>query len=167
MQRCLWAFVNLVNRLKERNRVRFFDSTCEAPRHNAVAKSATLAALLLAALSSAASAQLPVISQGGVVNAASYTQPVVPGSIMAIFGTNLASGVYSAAATPLPTILGNTSVSMNGVPAPLFYVSPNQINAQVPSSLSSRLQPWRFQHCEHRHHNQRRSQPSRGGPDLL
>lgn len=82
-------------------------------------------------------AQQPVIALGGIVNAASYNQPVVPGSIIAIFGTNLAGKVYSAAATPLPATLGSTSVSINGIVAPLFYVSPTQINAQVPSSLTS------------------------------
>jgi uncharacterized protein (TIGR03437 family) len=81
-------------------------------------------------------AQQPVITPGSVVSAASYTQPVAPGSIVSIFGTNLATAVYTAAGTPLPMTLGGTSVSMNGVPAPLFYVSPTLIQAQAPSSLA-------------------------------
>ena len=35
----------------------------------------------------------------------------------------------------VPKVLLETVVSFNGVPAPLFYVSPNQINAQVPFEL--------------------------------
>jgi len=97
----------------------------------------TFMALLLAATCFSAYAQQPVIALGGIVNAASYNQPVVPGSIIAIFGTNLADKVYSAAATPLPATLGSTSVSINGIVAPLFFVSPMQINAQAPSSLTS------------------------------
>jgi uncharacterized protein (TIGR03437 family) len=93
-----------------------------------------LTALLLAAIP--ADAQQPVIAPGGVVSAASYSQPVAPGSIVSIFGTNLANTVSSATATPLLTVLRGTSVSMNGIPAPLFYVSPTQINAQVPSTLA-------------------------------
>lgn len=84
-------------------------------------------------------AQRPSIAPGGVVSAASYTQPITPGSIVAIFGRNLATEVLSAGTTPLPTHLGDTSVSIGGIAAPLFYVSPTQINAQVPSSLAGAL----------------------------
>ncbi|MBV9507939.1 MAG: hypothetical protein JO323_23360 [Acidobacteriia bacterium] len=94
-----------------------------------------LRAFLLASTCYSAGAQSPVIAAGGVVNAASYTQPVAPGSLVAIFGTNLAPGVYSASTTPWPITLAGTSVSINGIAAPLSYVSPTQINAQVPSSL--------------------------------
>ncbi len=83
-----------------------------------------------------ANAQQPVVAPGGVVNAASLSQPVAPGSIVSIFGTNLADAVHSAVATPLPINLGGTSVTIGGVSAPLFYVSPGQINAQTPSSLT-------------------------------
>ncbi len=51
---------------------------------------------------------------------------------MAIFGTNLADDLQLATAVPLPTTLGNTSVTFNGISAPLFFVASTQINAQVP-----------------------------------
>jgi adhesin/invasin len=35
---------------------------------------------------------------------------------------------------PLPTTLGNTIVTVNGAPVPLYYVSPGQINFQMPSN---------------------------------
>lgn len=79
-------------------------------------------------------AQTPVIKSGGVVNAASFEagKPVSPGSIVAIFGDELAPGLALADSVPLSTSLANVSVSFNGVLAPLDFVSAGQINAQVP-----------------------------------
>jgi len=75
----------------------------------------------------------PVVFAGGVVNAASFSkQPPPPGAIAALFGTNLAAGPVTATVTPLPTILGGVSVLLDGVAAPLFFVSPLQINFQIP-----------------------------------
>ena len=54
---------------------------------------------------------------------------------MAIFGTDLASDTQMATDVPLPTTLGDTSVTFNGIPATLFFVSGGQINAQVPFEL--------------------------------
>jgi uncharacterized protein (TIGR03437 family) len=88
----------------------------------------------------AAYGQRPVISPGGVVNAASYAtggpsgKAVAGGSIVSVFGRNLATVTQSASALPLPTSLGGTSVTVNGIAAPLFFVSPGQINLQLPSS---------------------------------
>ena len=67
-----------------------------------------------------------------MVDAASFKGPVVPGSLVSIFGSNLASGDVSASAIPLPAMLGGVSVSFNGIAAPLLFVSPQQINAQLP-----------------------------------
>jgi uncharacterized protein (TIGR03437 family) len=73
------------------------------------------------------------ISPGGIVNAAGFQAPVAPGSVIAIFGTNLAASSTGAEALPLPTTLAGTSLLVNGrIAAPLFYVSPGQINAQLP-----------------------------------
>jgi uncharacterized protein (TIGR03437 family) len=55
-----------------------------------------------------------------------------PGAFVVIRGTNLASGVLSAGNNGLPTQLGATVVLLDGEPIPLFYVSPTQINAQIP-----------------------------------
>ncbi len=76
-----------------------------------------------------------------VVNSASFRSAtdaapaVAPGSIVSIFGTGLAGATQLAASAPVPKVLLDTVVSFNNVPAPLFYVSPNQINAQVPFDL--------------------------------
>jgi uncharacterized protein (TIGR03437 family) len=70
------------------------------------------------------------------VNAASWSEIISPGSLIAIFGSNLAAGQASASA-PLPLTLAGTSVTVNGVAAPLTFVSPGQLDAQVPSSLTA------------------------------
>jgi uncharacterized protein (TIGR03437 family) len=77
---------------------------------------------------------VPVVNAGGVVNAGSYTaQGVAPGSIISIFGTNLAAATASATTIPLPTTLGDvTAVTFNGISAGLYFVSQTQINAQLP-----------------------------------
>src|SRR5262249_22539434 len=73
-----------------------------------------------------------------IVNGASFAAgaPVAPGSIASVFGSNLASRVAAAADLPLPTLLGDARVTINGLAAPLFYVSSGQINLQVPWELA-------------------------------
>ncbi|HXE74796.1 MAG TPA: hypothetical protein VNN18_04035 [Candidatus Xenobia bacterium] len=83
---------------------------------------------------------LPIINNGGVVNAASFAAsgPVAPGSIAAVFGTNLAQSTAVALATPLPTSLGEGEVDMdisgmdNIVAVPMFFNSTMQSNVQIP-----------------------------------
>lgn len=71
------------------------------------------------------------------VSAASFEgMAVAPGSIASAFGTQLATGTVIANTVPLPTMLGNTSVTVQdslGVnrQAELFFVSPGQINFLV------------------------------------
>ncbi len=85
----------------------------------------------------AAHAQTPVIAQGGVLNSANGISPVTPGSLVSIYGSNLASGLALANTIPLSGTLNNVSVTLNGIPAPLQFVSQNQINAQVPWNVLS------------------------------
>lgn len=71
------------------------------------------------------------------VSAASYAVlPLAPGSIVTAFGTQLATGMASASSLPLPTSLLSTQVQVNGTPAPLFFVSPSQINYLLPANLA-------------------------------
>ena len=74
----------------------------------------------------------PLISPGGVISAAGIQPTAAPGSVISIYGANFAAAAAGATSVPLPTLLGGDSVTINGVAAPLFYVSPGQINAQVP-----------------------------------
>ena len=75
----------------------------------------------------------PVVAAGGILNAASLVkgQPVTLGSFVAIFGSGFGNGGVTGT-VPWPTSLGGTSVTMNGVLAPLYAVTDGQINAQVP-----------------------------------
>src|ERR1019366_4614868 len=67
-----------------------------------------------------------------VVNGASYTTSVAPGTWVSIFGTQLAPGPLAAQSVPFPVQLNNVSVTIAGIAAPVSYVSPTQVNALVP-----------------------------------
>jgi uncharacterized protein (TIGR03437 family) len=74
-----------------------------------------------------------------VWNAASYapiTNSVAPGEFVSIFGSGLASGVFTPSSLPLPNNLGGVQVTVNGRLAPLSYVGPNQINFLMPYATS-------------------------------
>jgi uncharacterized protein (TIGR03437 family) len=73
---------------------------------------------------------------------------VAPGSWVEIFGTNLASTTrtwngndFTAGGLGAPTSLEGTKVTVGGLPAYVSYISPAQVNAQLPSNLSSGPQP--------------------------
>ena len=86
----------------------------------------------------------PSLEGGGFYNAASLSPDgVVPGSIASIFGIRLGPdvGVSFAADpnTPSPPVsLAGTRVTFDGAPAPLFYVSANQINLQIPLEVAGK-----------------------------
>jgi uncharacterized protein (TIGR03437 family) len=97
--------------------------------------------------------QAPRVSQNGVVNGASFAagQAVTPGSIVSVFGSALAGGSASAAGAPLPVELAGARFVFTpggaallpegppgqaGVPAPLFFASPGQVNLQLPWELA-------------------------------
>jgi len=68
----------------------------------------------------------------GISNAASGQQVYAPGMILSVYGTGLGSFVQSAGTIPLPQYLAGFEATINGVTAPLYYVSPNQVNIQIP-----------------------------------
>lgn len=80
---------------------------------------------------------LPAIADGSTVNGASFVNIIAPGAIVSISGTSLASTSLSASSVPLPTVLGETSVTFNGTAVPLFFVSSGRIVAQAPFDLSA------------------------------
>src|ERR1019366_7213966 len=70
----------------------------------------------------------------GVVNAASSApagNPISPGQFVTLYGTGLAKSLQTAA-PPYPSLLNGVSVLINNKPAPLYYVSPGQLNVLVP-----------------------------------
>jgi uncharacterized protein (TIGR03437 family) len=71
-----------------------------------------------------------------VVNAASYTPQVSPGSLASLFGTNIGGSLVTAGA-PLPMMLSGVSITVNGRPAPILAVNSTQVNFQVPWETST------------------------------
>jgi uncharacterized protein (TIGR03437 family) len=78
----------------------------------------------------------PAISHGGVVPVYSPVSTIQPGSWVSIYGSDLASttALWNG---DFPTSLGGTSVTIDGKPAYLWYVSPTQINLQVPDDTAT------------------------------
>jgi uncharacterized protein (TIGR03437 family) len=76
--------------------------------------------------------QTPIIT--GAVNGASFAQnqPLSPGSLVSLFGTRFATSTATASTAPLPDSIAGVSVTFSGITAPLQFVSPDQINLQVP-----------------------------------
>jgi uncharacterized protein (TIGR03437 family) len=79
----------------------------------------------------------PSVPANGVTDGAGFSARISGGGIGSIFGTNLAAGTTLASSVPLPTKLAGTTVMMNGIAVPLFFVSPGQINFQVPWEMLS------------------------------
>jgi protocatechuate 3,4-dioxygenase beta subunit len=85
----------------------------------------------------------PVIStRSGVVNAASFQAGATPGAWISIHGFRLASSSRAWTAADivngkLPNSLDGVSVTINGKPASVYFISPMQINVQAPADTLS------------------------------
>jgi uncharacterized protein (TIGR03437 family) len=85
----------------------------------------------------------------GVISASAYGAftALAPSTWMEIYGVNLAtvlSQKWTGAdfnGNQAPSALGGTTVTVGGQPAFIDYVSPGQVNAQVPSTIAPGLQP--------------------------
>jgi uncharacterized protein (TIGR03437 family) len=85
----------------------------------------------------------PASASNAFVNAANPTggSQLAPRTIASLYGTNLANAVASAdGGPPLPATLADTTLTLGGNSVPLFFVSPGQINFQVPAVLGSASQ---------------------------
>ena len=85
----------------------------------------------------------PAVADGATVNSASFAlhpAPLAPGSIAAIFGSNLNDGTPACSTSfvdgKLITSLCGASVTLNDIPAPLFYATPTQLGVQIPFELA-------------------------------
>jgi uncharacterized protein (TIGR03437 family) len=72
------------------------------------------------------------LAVGGVSNAATGQQAYAPGMILSVYGTQMGDFIQSAGTIPLPQFLAGFEATVNSVTAPLYYVSPNQVNLQIP-----------------------------------
>ncbi len=85
---------------------------------------------------------VPLVSASGVVNSASYLPgPVVPGELISIFGVGLGP-IHGAGAGPVdglfPKNPKDTTVTFDGIAAPLLFTQAGQINAIVPFAVSGK-----------------------------
>jgi uncharacterized protein (TIGR03437 family) len=87
-----------------------------------------------AALCQTATPATPGINPGGILNLAGSPSSgaVAPGSLVSIFGANLAAGMTLADTVPLSMTVGGVSVTVGGLPAPIQSVGANQISIQIP-----------------------------------
>jgi uncharacterized protein (TIGR03437 family) len=85
----------------------------------------------------AASGSAPILGYQGLVNSATSSPRVAPGSLASLFGANLTLNAPASAAAPLPSTLAGTTVTINDQPVPLLLVTPTQINLQLPFTLSA------------------------------
>jgi uncharacterized protein (TIGR03437 family) len=79
-------------------------------------------------------AQITASAAGANLSGGGGAAKVAPGTLVSINGTNIASGTCSAdlSQAQLPTQLCGTQVYFNGIKSPVLFVSPNQVNAQIP-----------------------------------
>jgi uncharacterized protein (TIGR03437 family) len=80
----------------------------------------------------------PDIGIGGIANGASFQHNYAPGMALSVFGTGLAPAIQLDGVLPLPLTMQGVSATVNGVAAPLYYVSPGQINLQIPYETGAR-----------------------------
>lgn len=89
----------------------------------------------------------PTISNGGVVSASDFGKftSVAPGSWIEIYGASLAAAASQWSTSDFqnntaPTSLSGTSVKINGQPAFVYYISPGQVDVQLPGNIASGIQ---------------------------
>ena len=69
----------------------------------------------------------------GVGNAATFQNTAAPGMILTVAGTNLANGTGAPpTVSPIPFTFAGVSATVNGIAAPVAFVSPTQLNIQIP-----------------------------------
>ncbi len=88
----------------------------------------------------------PLLAIGGISDSANGQLAFAPGQIVSLYGTGMGSFVQSAAAatlSPLPEYLAGVTIYVYNLTgsgqsylAPLYYVSPNQVNLQLPYELN-------------------------------
>jgi uncharacterized protein (TIGR03437 family) len=99
-----------------------------------------LAVVPLARGQNSSNSAFPVYSTASVVNAASnMAGALAPNGIATVYGTGLSYITGSTLGSPtqgvLPEEYGGVHVFVGGMPAPLYYVSPTQINFLIPAEL--------------------------------
>ncbi len=89
-----------------------------------------------------------IASSASIVTAAAYGgfNAIAPATWIEIYGTNLATTLFQVwggddfKGAQAPTALGGTTVTIAGKPAYVDFVSPHQVNVQVPSGIPTGIQ---------------------------
>ena len=71
-----------------------------------------------------------------VVNAADGTKPVAPGGLISVYGQQMSPVNIATQQIPLPTALGESCLTVNGIAVPMLFVSSQQINGQLPANVN-------------------------------
>jgi uncharacterized protein (TIGR03437 family) len=71
-----------------------------------------------------------------VVNAADGTKPVAPGGLISVYGQQMSLVNIATQELPLPTALGESCLTVNGIAVPMLFVSSQQINGQLPTNAA-------------------------------
>ena len=85
-------------------------------------------------------AAAPIPQLSSIVNAADQTKPVAPGGLISVIGSGLSPTNVATSQVPMPTALGESCLSVNGIALPLLFVSGTQINAQLPFNIEGSSQ---------------------------
>jgi uncharacterized protein (TIGR03437 family) len=62
---------------------------------------------------------------------------IAPGELLSLFGEFSSGSASTPPAGQFPTSLGGVTVAVNGIPSPLLYAGPEQINFQAPFSIAA------------------------------
>src|SRR6266851_4028398 len=82
-------------------------------------------------------------SANGILNGANFSNSIQSGSWATIFGTDLAinTRIWNPADeivnSKLPLTLDTSTVTVGGKPAAVFFITPTQINFQVPDGIGT------------------------------
>jgi uncharacterized protein (TIGR03437 family) len=92
----------------------------------------TSSASLTVSVTASGSGQLALPAITGVANGANFKQSFAPGALLTVFGSQLSPATENASSVPLPFSTSGVAVLVDGLAAPLYYVSPSQLNVQIP-----------------------------------
>jgi uncharacterized protein (TIGR03437 family) len=92
--------------------------------------SSVTASVAVSVSGASASSGTPLVL--GAANGASFQHTYSPGMILSVFGSQLAPSAANASSVPLPVATEGVAATINNVAAPLYYVSPDQLNIQIP-----------------------------------
>lgn len=114
----------------------FTRTAAPMPSANSVIALTTSGVTVLSANYAAATAP-PAISS--VQNAADGSTAVAPGGLISVYGSQMSATNIATSQIPLPTAMGESCLTVNGSPVPLLFVSPQQVNAQLPFNMAGNV----------------------------